>query len=68
MGPLDEPFGHAPPEEDPDEDGQTFTLNLRFPGQYFDKESDTHYNYFRDYNPQLRRYLQSDPIELEGGD
>jgi RHS repeat-associated protein len=67
-GPLDEPFGNALPEEDPDGDGQAFTLNLRFPGQYFDQETNSHYNYYRDnYFPYLGRYGQSDPIGLEGG-
>jgi len=33
----------------------TFTFNLRFPGQYFDQETQTHYNYFRDYDPVLQR-------------
>jgi len=51
-----------------DEDNNTFTLNLRFPGQYFDKETKTHYNINRDYNPVTgRRYIQSDPIGFDGG-
>jgi RHS repeat-associated protein len=43
------------------------TNNLRFPGQYFDEETGLHYNYFRDYDPPLGRYIQSDPIRLESG-
>jgi RHS repeat-associated protein len=42
-------------------------LNLRFPGQYFDEETSWHYNYMRDYDPDLGRYVQSDPIGLAGG-
>jgi len=61
------PFGETKPNEDVDEDNTTFTLNLRFPGQYFDKETNTHYNINRDYNPVTGRYIQSDPIGFDGG-
>jgi RHS repeat-associated protein len=49
------------PDENPSGLGVT-EFNLRFPGQYFDKETNLHYNYFRDYDPVLGRYEQSDPI------
>ena len=45
----------------------TLTLNLRFPGQYYDVETELHYNYFRDYDPEIGRYVESDPIGLNGG-
>jgi len=42
----------------------TITNNLRFPGQYYDQETGIHYNYYRDYNPVVGRYMESDPIGL----
>lgn len=46
----------------------TITNNLRFPGQYFDAETGLNYNYYRDYNPAIGRYIETDPIGLQGGE
>jgi RHS repeat-associated protein len=45
----------------------TIPYNLRFPGQYYQAETGLMYNYFRDYDPQTGRYIESDPIGLYGG-
>jgi RHS repeat-associated protein len=61
-----DPFGTTGPSEDPSGLG-TFSFNLRFPGQYFDGETGLHYNYFRDYDPAVGRYIESDPAGLAAG-
>ncbi|GAA1542659.1 hypothetical protein GCM10009730_59630 [Streptomyces albidochromogenes] len=37
---------------------------LRFPGQYFDPETQLHYNHFRYYDPETARYFTPDPLGL----
>ena len=41
--------------------------NLRFQGQYYDKETGLHYNRYRYYEPYSARYVSKDPIGLFGG-
>ena len=64
--PNADPFGGNAPQEDPSGLG-VFAFNLRFPGQYFDAETGPHYNYFRDYDPAIGRYIESDPVGLLSG-
>lgn len=54
-------FGVAPPSI------ETVKFNLRFPGQYYDEITKQHYNLNRYYNPEIGRYMEADPIGLEGG-
>ena len=42
-------------------------IRLRFPGQVDYGVGGIHYNYYRDYDSRIGRYLQSDPIGLDGG-
>jgi RHS repeat-associated protein len=37
------------------------------PGQYFDAETGLSFNYFRDYDPSIGRYVESDPLGLRSG-
>jgi RHS repeat-associated protein len=61
-----DPFGTRIPNENPSGLG-LFTYNLRFPGQQYDAVVGLHYNYFRDYDPAIGGYVESDPIGLYGG-
>jgi RHS repeat-associated protein len=61
-----DPFGTAAPNQNPFGIG-TFVYNLRFPGQYYQTETGLMYNLARDYDAQTGRYIESDPIGLDGG-
>ena len=52
-----DPFGNGAPFG-------AFTDKLRFPGQFFDQPTYLHYNYFRDYDPRLGRYMAR-PAKLD---
>ena len=41
--------------------------NLRLPGQIYDEETGLLYNFYRDYDPNIGRYIQSDPIGIRRG-
>ncbi len=45
----------------------SITQNLRLPGQYADSETGFNHNGFRDYMPNMGRYLEADPVGLGGG-
>jgi len=62
-----EAFGDQLANTDPDGDGVSLYLALRFPGQQASDATGMYYNYQRDYDPLVGRYLQSDPIGLMGG-
>jgi len=46
---------------------QAVQQNLRFQGQYLDRETGLHYNLFQYYDPVGGRFTQVDPIGLAGG-
>jgi RHS repeat-associated protein len=57
-----EPYGGAAIQP-----GAGVEFHFRFPGHYFDKATGLHYTRFRYYNPELGRFLQPDPLDIEGG-
>jgi RHS repeat-associated protein len=56
-----DPFGGNPPDENPSGLG-TFEFPLRLPGQYYDRETNLHYNMARNYWPDAGRYVEADPL------
>ncbi len=61
-----EAFGATAPNQNPNALG-AFSYNQRFPGQLVDLETGNFYNWHRDYRAGVGRYVQSDPIGLQGG-
>jgi RHS repeat-associated protein len=61
-----DPFGNGAAVQNP-QGSVTVSYNLRFPGQYYMAETGLNYNYFRDYDPAVGRYIESDPVGLGGG-
>lgn len=66
-----DPFGSALPDENPDNGKRkrngVFEFNLRFAGQYYDRETGRSDNWWRVYDSGTGRYTTSDPIGLAGG-
>jgi len=62
-------FGEVQPDaaEVPADDSEGVTFDLRYPGQQWDEESALAYNLHRYYDPDMGRYIQADPIGLDGG-
>jgi len=60
-------FGTSGPLNDVDGDGNKLHFFMRSSGQYFDGESGMHHNYLRDYDPDIGRYLQSNPVGIDAG-
>lgn len=57
---VSDPFGNGQPTG-------SLTYNLRLPGQYSDAETGHDYNYFRDYDSTIGRYVEGDPTGIDGG-
>ena len=60
------PFGVEAPNTNPQGAG-SFTYDLRFPGQIAGSWGSTFQNDYRDFDPAVGRFIESDPIGLSGG-
>jgi RHS repeat-associated protein len=47
------------------EQGPSATMDLRFPGQWFQLENGLAYNWHRHYDPTIGRYIEPDPLGLQ---
>ena len=63
---FSDPFGTDAANPNPSGAG-AFTENSRLPGQIFSGTAGLHENGFRDYDPAIGRYLESDPLGLAAG-
>jgi len=61
-----DPFGATAANQNPVGLG-TFVYDLRFPGQMYQAETGLSQNLFRDYDSAVGRYVENDPIGLNGG-
>jgi RHS repeat-associated protein len=61
-----DPFGTDAANASPSGAG-VFLYDLRFPGQVFDRQAGLHQNGFREYDPAMGRYVESDPIGVLSG-
>ena len=55
-----------PLDEGDQPDNEAKQQNLRFQGQYLDRDTGLHYNTFRFYDPDIGRFISPDPIGLWG--
>jgi RHS repeat-associated protein len=66
--PVDPHAGHPVQISDPDGAAACIcNVDLRYSAQAADEEGGLGYDYFRNYHPATGRYVQPDPIGLDGG-
>jgi len=60
-------FGETAPNQDPDGDGNLTTVNLRYPGQYYDSETGLFYGGARYWDPRIGRSITVEPMGVIPG-